>query len=90
MNEKAWIVSDKNSFSFDFIFLHLLTDNLFFSSIFSNTFSSILNSEYLHSTKNIFIIVKTKIEINNIDICITKLCAPLHSDEILFILYYII
>ena len=56
--------------------------------IFSNTFSSILNSEYLHSTKNIFIIVKTKIEINNIDICITKLCAPLHSDEILFILYY--
>ena len=66
----------------EFIFLRF--------EVADDTFSSILNSEYLHSTKNIFIIVKTKIEINNIDICITYLCAPLHNDEILLILYYII
>ena len=38
--------------------------------------SSIIDNEYLHSTKNIFIIVKTKIEINNIDISILNYVPP--------------
>lgn len=68
--------TDKNSFSFALIFLHLFNAKLLLLSISCRSLLFILDREYLHCTKNIFIIVKTKIEINNTDISILNYVPP--------------
>ena len=69
--------TDKNSFSFALIFFYIcLMLNYFLFSISCRLLLFILAREYLHCTKNIFIIVKTKIEINNTDISIFNYVPP--------------